>query len=67
MTRIPELLMPVGSPAVLPLALHYGADAVYLGSDALSLRAKADKFSDEALKEAVVWAERPCSPRGYRS
>ena len=53
MTGIPELLMPVGSPAVLPLALRYGADAVYLGSDALSLRAKADNFTDEVLKEAV--------------
>lgn len=51
--NIPELLMPVGSPAVLPVALQYGADAVYLGSDALSLRAKADNFTDEALQEAI--------------
>ena len=53
MRRIPELLMPVGSPAVLPIALQYGADAVYLGSDALSLRAKADNFTEEALREAI--------------
>lgn len=53
MRKIPELLMPVGSPSVLPLALKYGADAVYLGSDALSLRAKADNFTEEALREAV--------------
>ncbi|MBO4872257.1 MAG: U32 family peptidase [Lachnospiraceae bacterium] len=51
--RIPELLMPVGSPSVLPVALRYGADAVYLGSDALSLRAKAENFTEEALFEAV--------------
>ncbi len=49
----PELLMPVGSPSVLPLALRFGADAVYLGSDALSLRAKAENFTDEALREAI--------------
>ncbi len=53
MIEKPELLMPVGSPAVLPLALRFGADAVYLGSDALSLRAKAENFTDEALHEAV--------------
>ena len=55
--NIPELLMPVGSPAVLPVALQYGADAVYLGSDALSLRAKADNFTDEALQEAIRYTQ----------
>ena len=50
---IPELLIPVGSPESLPIALAYGADAVYLGSDALSLRAKAANFTDEALREAI--------------
>ena len=53
MSKKTELLMPVGSPAVLPLVLAYGADAVYLGSEALSLRAKAANFSDEALQEAL--------------
>ena len=53
MNKVPELLMPVGSPDILPLALRFGADAVYLGSDALSLRAKADNFTDEALAEAI--------------
>ena len=53
MNRIPELLMPVGSPKVLPIALRYGADAVYLGSSALSLRAKADNFSAQELDEAI--------------
>ena len=52
---MPELLMPVGSPEALPLALVYGADAVYLGSDALSLRAKAQNFDDEALQEAILY------------
>ena len=49
----PELLIPVGSPEALPIALAFGADAVYLGSDALSLRAKAENFSDRRLREAL--------------
>ncbi|MBQ4425717.1 MAG: U32 family peptidase [Lachnospiraceae bacterium] len=52
--RKPELLMPAGSPRVLETVLRYGADAVYLGSEALSLRAKARNFSDEELKEALA-------------
>ncbi len=53
MRKIPELLMPVGGPANLPVALRFGADAVYLGSEALSLRAKADNFNDSSLADAV--------------
>ncbi|MBP3729012.1 MAG: U32 family peptidase, partial [Lachnospiraceae bacterium] len=53
-----ELLMPVGSPELLPLALAYGADAVYLGSDALSLRAKAPNFPDPALQAAISLTHR---------
>ena len=51
--RRPELLMPAGSPEVLPIALRFGADAVYLGSDSLSLRAKAPNFTDQKLLEAI--------------
>ena len=54
MNQIPELLMPAGSPDTLEVALEYGADAVYLGSEALSLRAKADNFDEAALKKAVA-------------
>ena len=50
---LPELLIPVGSPELLPVALAFGADAVYCGSSALSLRAKADNFTDAALREAI--------------
>ena len=50
---LPELLIPVGSPELLPVALAFGADAVYCGSSALSLRAKADNFTDDALREAL--------------
>lgn len=44
MKTLPELLVPVGSPDKLGTALRYGADAVYLGGRALSLRAKTDGF-----------------------
>lgn len=53
MSRLPELLMPVGGPESLPVALAYGADAVYLGLGSLSLRAKADNFDLPSLKEAL--------------
>ena len=39
--RETELLIPAGSLDVLKTAVIYGADAVYLGGEAFSLRAKA--------------------------
>lgn len=58
MTPSPELLVPVGSPDKLATALRYGADAVYLGGQSLSLRAKSDGFSFPELKAAVDDAHR---------
>jgi putative protease len=49
----PELLAPAGNFEKLITAIHYGADAVYLGLSELSLRAKADNFSPEKLEEAA--------------
>ena len=49
----PELLAPAGSPEVLRTALHYGADAVYIGGEAFGLRAKAKNFSGEEMREAI--------------
>ena len=49
----PELLAPAGNFEKLITAIHYGADAVYLGLSKLSLRAKADNFSPEELEEAA--------------
>ena len=46
----PELLIPAGSLEVLETAVRYGADAVYIGGEAFSLRAKAKNFDDEDLK-----------------
>ncbi len=37
-------------------AIHYGADAVYMGGKQFSLRAKAGNFSGEKMTEAVKYA-----------
>ncbi len=52
----PELLAPAGDFEKLITAIHYGADAVYLGSSRFSLRHKADNFELEELKRAVEYA-----------
>jgi len=49
----PELLAPAGSHEKLVTALHYGADAVYMGLSGFSLRAKADNFTNEGLEQAA--------------
>lgn len=51
--KIPELLAPAGNQEKLLTALHYGADAVYLGVSHLSLRAKADNFTGDELEKAA--------------
>ena len=48
-----ELLAPAGNFSKLKTALYYGADAVYVGGKAFSLRAFSDNFSNEELLEAV--------------
>ena len=48
-----ELLAPAGNLEKLKTAIIYGADAVYVGGEAFSLRAKADNFTYEDMKEAV--------------
>ena len=52
----PELLCPASSLPVLKTAIRYGADACYVGGDMYSLRAKAENFSDEELKEGIAYA-----------
>ena len=51
-----ELLVPAGSLEVLKVAVDYGAYAVYIGGQAYGLRAKADNFSIDEMKEAAVYA-----------
>jgi putative protease len=53
---LPELLAPAGSFEKLVTAIHYGADAVYLGGSKYGLRAKAGNFSDESIRDAVIYA-----------
>ncbi len=52
----PELLLPAGSLEVLKVAVDYGADAVYIGGDAFSLRAKAKNFSRDEMAEGIAYA-----------
>jgi putative protease len=51
-----ELLTPAGNPEKLEIAIHYGADAVYLGGKGFSLRHNAGNFSPEEMKRAVAFA-----------
>lgn len=48
--------MPAGSLDVLKTAINYGADAVYIGGDYFSLRAKAKNFSFEDMKSGLKYA-----------
>lgn len=56
MIKKPELLAPAGSLEKLKIAFQYGADAVYFGGGAFSLRATAQKFTYEEMKEGVEYA-----------
>jgi len=56
MSGKPELLAPAGEPASAYAALHYGADAVYLGLKRFSARAEAVNFSPAELGELVGFA-----------
>jgi putative protease len=53
---IPELLAPAGNYEKLVTAVHYGADAVYMGGKQFSLRAKAGNFSRQAMGDGVAFA-----------
>lgn len=50
-----ELLAPCGSKEKLTQALHFGADAVYLGGKDFSLRAFADNFDESELAWATEY------------
>ncbi|MDD2355465.1 MAG: U32 family peptidase, partial [Lachnospiraceae bacterium] len=52
----PELLVPAGSLEVLKTAVNFGADAVYIGGEVFSLRAKARNFSAEDMAEGIKYA-----------
>ena len=51
-----ELLAPAGGPEAAYAALHFGADAIYLGLKKFSARAEAENFSLEELDEITAYA-----------
>lgn len=54
----PELLAPAGNLEKLKFAVHYGADAVYIGGQKYGLRSNADNFNLEEMREGVEFAKR---------
>src|SRR5690606_34437291 len=54
----PELLAPAGNLEKLKIAVHYGADAVYIGRQEYGLRTNADNFSLEEMAEGVQFANK---------
>ena len=53
-----ELLSPAGDLERLKIACLYGADAVYIGGKEYSLRANANNFSVDEIKEACDFAHK---------
>lgn len=51
-----ELLAPCGDIEKLKIAILYGADAVYFGGKKFSLRARANNFTMEDIKEGTEFA-----------
>lgn len=56
MNHKPELLSPAGDLERLQMALHFGADAVYLAGEMFGMRAGAGNFTPEGLRAAVKLA-----------
>lgn len=57
-----EILSPAGNFDSLRAAVHYGADAVYVGAQRFSARKSAQNFSDDELNQAVDF----CHLRGVK-
>ena len=57
-----ELLAPAGNFEKLEIAIHFGADAVYLAGKNFSLRNFSGNFTRPELKKAVIYAHQ----RGVR-
>ena len=51
-----ELLAPAGSYEKLEVAVHYGADAVYVAGKEFSLRNFSGNFTEEELTAAIEFA-----------
>lgn len=57
-TKKPEVLAPAGTLEKLKMAIHYGADAVYIGGNAYGLRSRAGNFSFDEMREGVAFAKK---------
>ncbi|MDJ0829644.1 MAG: U32 family peptidase [Desulfobacterales bacterium] len=53
-----ELLAPAGNFEKLEIAVHYGADAVYLGGKDFNLRNFAANFSNNEMRQAIDYAHK---------
>lgn len=51
-----ELLAPVGNMEKLKIAIHYGANAVYLGNKTFSLRSYSENFTEDEMDQAIQYA-----------
>lgn len=56
MNKKVELLAPAGNMERLKTAIHFGADAVYIGATEFSLRNLADNFTLDEITDAVTYA-----------
>ena len=54
----PEILAPAGTLEKLKTAIHYGADACYIGGEAYGLRTRAGNFNYDEMAEAVAFAHK---------
>ncbi|MBT2688014.1 U32 family peptidase [Bacillus sp. ISL-47] len=54
----PELLAPAGNLEKLKIAVHYGADAVFIGGQEYGLRSNAGNFTFDEMKEGVEFAKK---------
>lgn len=54
----PELLAPAGNLEKLKIAVHYGADAVFIGGQEYGLRSNAGNFTFEEMQEGVEFAKK---------
>ncbi|MFC2061770.1 U32 family peptidase [Elusimicrobiota bacterium] len=52
----PELVAPAGNLEKLKIALNYGADSVYLAGKEFGLRAAADNFTLDEMKQGIDYA-----------
>jgi U32 family peptidase len=54
--KLPELLLPAGDLHRADIAFKYGADAVYVGLNAYSLRKAENRFTTLEIKKAIALA-----------